>query len=150
MYNRITLAEDLGGGKKPIPQSQLQRFGNWTGQSDTKFMAADLMKRGLVGADKLLLDNPNPNDRNSIINSQSDWKPNAIMEILSNARKLNLRTPEEINANRNVLMTTPKYRDAINNPSFTQIHKNFWDIITHSILPEQYAKEEAQKVVAKK
>lgn len=132
---------------KPTPptQQELDDFGNWTGQKDTKIMAADLMKRGLKGADQLLLDNPNTSTTSGVINSQSDWKPAAISKIVSNARKYNLRTPEELNANRKVLMNSldPRIQDAINNPVFQQIHPNFWQVIDHSIIPQQWAKVDA-------
>jgi len=116
-------------------------FADWTGtKGDTKAAAKDLMKRGLIGADQILNATVDTNDASSIKNSQADWKPAAIQEILANAKKLNLRKPEEINANKDVLVSNPRFRDAINNPAFNQIHKNFWDVITNSILPEQWDK----------
>lgn len=138
-------------GDPALTQDPYQKFGNWTGQDDTRVMAQDLMKRGLIGADQLLSSNPNPNDPNSIRNAQGDWKVNAIQSILAKARELNLRKPEEVNANRNVLMgkLNSQYRDAINSQSFNTIHPNFWSVITNSLLPDQYAKEDAQKMVAK-
>lgn len=129
-----------GGEKKKYNQEDLNSFGNWTDQTDTKMMAKDLNNRGLVGADKMMDDNVNTSSSDGIRNANSDWKVSAIQNILSNARKLNLRTPEEVNANRDVLINNPKWRDAINNPVFSQNHPNFWNIITHSILPERYAK----------
>lgn len=136
----------------PIPTSPNERFGNWTGSTDTKLIAADLMKRGFIGANQLLYDNPNPNDPNSVRNSQGDWKIAAMQKILSRARELNIRNPEAINANKAALMSTinPQYKDAINSQDFQTIHPNFWSVISHSIIPEQYAKEDASKMIAKK
>lgn len=155
MYNRTTLA-DGGGGKKVIPpQDQFQKFGDWTGGSGTLEAAKDLMKRGLVNGQQLVDDvgNVNTADPTSVRNSQSDWKIASIQNILANARKFNIKNPEAVLANKNALMSTlnPQYRDAINSKDFQNIHPNFWSIISHSILPEQYAKEEAQQQsIAKK
>ena len=142
-----------GGSKKPKPKPKpdytpedLRAFGNLTGQTDTKVMAKDLSKRGLLGADQLIMDNPNTNDPNSVVNSQGDWKPAAIEKIVANARKYNLRTPEEIVANKKVLMNSldPRIQDAIKDPRFDQIHPNFWQVLAHSIIPEQWAKLDAK------
>lgn len=140
-----------GGGKKTptktptVTPEELSNFGNWTGQADTKVMAADLAKRGLIGASQLITDSPDKSNPNNIINSQSDWKPAAIAKIVSNARRYNLRKPEELLANKKVLMNTldPRIQDAINDKRFQQIHPNFWQVITHSIIPEQWAKLDA-------
>lgn len=139
----------------PIPtldQDALSRFSNWTGQTDTKVMAHDLMKRGLVGADQLYFDSVDTTSPNSIRKSQSDWKVAAIQNILMNAKKLNLRKPEEIMANRHILIDNPTWKEGINNPAFKQVHPNFWQVISNSILPEQYAKsdKEASLLLAKK
>lgn len=140
----------VGGKKKPNPNQptpkQLQDFGNWTGSTDTKVMAADLAKRGLLGADQIILSSPNTNDPNSVTNNQGDWKPSAIMSIVANARKYNLRKPEEILANKKVLMNSldPRIQDAINDPRFHIIHRNFWDVLANSIIPQQWAKVDAQ------
>lgn len=137
----------------PVPKKDptATNFSNWltnNGSSiDTKAAASDLMKRGLVGADQIMYDNPNTNSPTSIKNSQADWKPAAIQEILYNIRRLGLKTPEEINANKGVL-TSGKYKDAINNPSFANIHPNFWSTITNSIVPQQYAKESSDRLSA--
>lgn len=138
-------------GSNPSAE-QLDAFGNWTGQTDTKVMAADLMKRGLIGAGQLLYDNPNLNSADAIRNAQSDWKIAAIQKILSRARELNFRNPETINANKKALMSTinPRYRDAINSQDFQVIHPNFWSVIAHSLIPEQYAKEDAANLLTKK
>ena len=150
--NYLLATKDGGGGKKkpapPPPSStpeEIAQFGNWTGQTDTKLMAHDLAKRGLMNADQLIMDNPNPNDPNSVRNSQGDWKPAAIEKIVANARKYNLRKPEEIMANKKVLMNSldPRIQEAINNPYFNQIHGNFWQVLSHSIIPEQWAKADA-------
>lgn len=52
-----------GDPTKNLPQDELARFGNWTGQTDTKVMAADLKRRGLIGAQQLIEDTPNVNDQ---------------------------------------------------------------------------------------
>lgn len=138
--NSVSKGDPTKNKKADIPQSELDKFGNWTGQTDTKVMAKDLMNRGLQGANQLLYDMVDTSTGDSIKNAQSDWKVAAIQQILSNAKKFNLRTPEEINANRNVLIGNSRWVDAINNQSFKTIHPNFWSVITDSLLPEQYAK----------
>lgn len=152
MYDRITLAE--GGGDKKPAQDQFQKFGNWTNSTSTLDAAKDLVKRGLVNGQQLVDDvaKVNAADPSSIRNSQSDWKVAAIQNILANARKFGIKNPEAIAANKNALMSTlnPQYRDAINSKDFNTIHPNFWHIISNSILPEQYAKEESAKLIAKK
>lgn len=150
MPNMQGMGNGLTPPHDPDIQTENQKFGNWTGQTDTKVMAQDLKRRGLIGAQSLIEDSPNVNDPNSIRNSESDWKVAAIQQILSNAKKLNLKSPEAINANRDVLIDNPKWKDAINNSYFNHIHPNFWSIITHSILPEQYAKYDKQNLLAKK
>lgn len=127
------------------------QFGNWTGDNDTKSQVADLMKRGLIGASDMYQQQPDISNRNGIVNTATDWKPAAVSMILENAKRLNLRTPEAVMANKDTLIANPKWRDAINNPVFQQIHPNFWQVITRSILPQQWAKYDAQnKTVAKK
>lgn len=137
----------------PDNQDQFQKFGNWTNSTNTKVMAQDLMKRGLVGANQIVDDasNPNTSSADAVRNNQSDWKVAAVQNILANARRFNIRKPEEVNANKDALMSTlnPQYKDAINSQTFQQIHPNFWDVISKSILPEQYAKEDATNNTAK-
>lgn len=154
-----TLQGMVGGMTPPPPtedpkikleQDTLRRFGNWTGQTDTKVMAADLKKRGLIGAQQLIDDQPNVNSASSIRNAQSDWKVNAIQEILANAKRYGLRTRAQVMANKDLLLNKPEWKDAINNDSFKSVHPNFWNIITDSILPEQYKKFDAEKSLAKK
>lgn len=142
-----------GKGKGKDPEAAKQ-FGNWADTEDTKAMAHDLSQRGLIGADQLILDNPNQNDRNSVVNSQSDWKPAAIQKILSKAYEAGIKNPTVFLApeNRNYLLSglDPRIRDAINDPRFTQIHPNFWNILSDSILPQQWAKEANKNEIAKK
>lgn len=118
---------------------------------DTKKAAQYLQKIGLVGADQIKEAQPNIADPNSIRTSQADWKIAAIQHIISNAKKFGIRKPEEVIANKDVLMSTldPKYKDAINNSSFGVTHPNFWGIISHSILPDEYAKETTKLLVKK-
>lgn len=140
MYNRTTLYEGGDKGKKNPslpPQDENVKFGNWTGQTDTKVMAKDLMDRGLVGANQLMADDPTTNPT-GISNSQSDWKQAAIQNILANAHKFNIRTPEAVLANQKLLIGNPKWEDAINNQYFKNIHPNFWEVVTHSLLPERW------------
>lgn len=133
---------------KPAPDNF--NWGNEGDTIDTKEAAKYLQKKGLVGADQIIDAQPNINDPNSIRNNQGDWKIAAIQQIMANAKKFNLRKPEEIMANKNVLIANPKWRDAINNPSFNNIHSNFWGIISNVLLPEQYAKDDAAKSMAVK
>lgn len=133
-----------------ISPEELQQFGNWTGQQDSRVMAQDLMKRGLINANQLADEQVSLGAGAGIRNAQSAWKTGLIQEILSNARKYNLRTPTEVNANRNVLVQNPRWKAAVNDPYFNHVHPNFWNIITDSILPEQYAKFDKQNSVVKK
>lgn len=142
----------VGDKGKHDEATQQQKFSDWTGTNgDTKAMAKDLMNRGLVGADQIYYDQPDTSTKNGIINSQGDWKVAAIQQILANARRLNIRTPESVMANKDVLIGNPRFRDAINNPVFQSIHPNWWQIITNSILPERWAIVDKQnKDTAKK
>lgn len=140
----------VGNPTAKIPQDELAQFGNWTGQNDPKLKAEDLKRRGLEGAQQLIEDQPNLADPNSIRNSQSDWKTAAVEQILSNALKSGFRTPEAVNANKDVLIGNKDWANAINSSDFNVIHPNFWQIINHSLLPEQWAKYDAQKTIAKR
>lgn len=146
MYANAKEAVELPKGTPPDDPSKV--FGNWVGNGeilDTKLAAADLKRRGLQGADQIVETQPNLSDADSIRNSQADWKPAVIQQILTNARKFNIRTREEVLANKDVLVSNSKWRDAINNDSFKNLHGNWWEIITDSILPEQYAKTGTQE-----
>jgi len=136
--------------KPPTPTSNDFNWGKEGDAIDSKAAANYLKQKGLVGADQIVEAQPNLADANSIRNNQGDWKVSAVQQILANAKKFNLRKPEEILANKNVLVGNPKWRDAINNPSFSVIHPNFWSTITDKILPEQYAKDDASKSIAQK
>lgn len=132
-------------GDPTLQQDENQKFGNWTGGTDTKIKAKDLMRRGLIGADQMFNeDQSNLKSGSQIRNAQSDWKIAAIQNILSNAKKFGITKPEEVLANKNVLIGNERWVDAINNQSFKNIHPNFWNIITDSLLPEQYAKYNKQ------
>lgn len=144
--SKIQLAKEalaLGKGDPAMPTDQFQKFGLWTGTTDNRKMAQDLKDRGLENGQQLIDDtaNVNTSDPNSIKNSQSDWKISAMQQILSNAARLKIKTPEEIAANKNALISSldPKYQQAINNPTFNQLHPNWWKV-AHSILTDQYAK----------
>lgn len=156
IQNAVSLMSGGDKGKaKPIPsktpspldnadQDEYQKFGNWLNDTNTKNFAKDLMNRGLKGADQIYYDNPDTKTHNGVINAQSDWKINAIQQILANAKKYNIRTPEAANANRHLLIGNSRWSDAIDNPAFNDIHSNWWDVITKSILPEQWKKYDAQ------
>lgn len=141
------------GGTKPLPTTASDDFGNWTGSNSTIDAANDLKKRGLVNGQQLLDDvsRVNPNDPNSIRNSQSDWKVAAIQKILARAKDLNIRKPEEFDANLPALTSTlnPQYRAALNDPSFAITHPNFPQVVK-SILKDQWAKYDSQNSIAKK
>ena len=160
MQSNIDLAQNVnnivgngGGGTKkpPVPKpstltpKQLTDFGNWTGQSDPKVMAADLGKRGLIGSDQLITDTPDLSTKAGITDSQTNWKPAAISLIVAKARELGLRKPEELDANKQALMGSldPRIKDAINDPRFLRVHPNFWDVVNKSIIPQQWAKVDA-------
>lgn len=148
MANFSTLVNASGGGDPTAPKikdNPDQSFGNWTGDFDTKTMAKDLMKRGMIGADQIFFQTPDTSTRNGITRSRSDVIPAAISQILQNAHNLGLKSPEAILANKNVLLANPLFRDTVNNPGFAQIYPNFWDIVAKSIFPEQLAKYNKQK-----
>ncbi|MEO7048925.1 MAG: hypothetical protein ABI091_26720 [Ferruginibacter sp.] len=128
-----------------IQQNDYQKFGNWLGNknSNTKDFANDLMNRGLKGADQLVNDDSDKSTRNGVVNSQSDWKISAIQQILANARKNNIRTKADLIANRHQLIDNTGWSDAIDNPSFNNIHSNFWDVIGDNLLPQQWKKYDA-------
>jgi len=152
-HNAISESEDPTKGdptKKDVPleQGASEKFANWTGQQNTKVMAQDLMKRGLVGANQLVYEDQDVSSTDSITKkNKSDWIPAAIQKILQNAYAKNLRTPTEIINNKTYLLggLNKGVQDAINSDTFNNIYKNFWNVITDSILPEQYAKFDNNK-----
>ena len=128
----------------PVNQDAAAKFGNWLGSTDTKLAAADLMKRNLTGANQLLFENQKIGSADDITNkNQSDWKIAAIQGMLGNAYKLGIKTPEAVTANWNVL-TNGKFKDAINDPTFSVIHPNFPDVFK-KLLADQWAKQDANK-----
>lgn len=139
------------GGKDP---ENSKRFGNWADTTDTKVMANDLAKRGLIGSDQLVLDQPNKADVNSVVNSQGDWVVSAIPKILIKAYEKGIRNPTVFLApeNRDYLLSglDPRIKDAIKNPVFLRNHPNFWNVLSDSVLPQQWAKEENRKEIAKR
>ena len=128
--------------KKELTEEQLKKFGDFAGSSDTKEMAKFLMKKGLVGASQLYTDQPNTATKEGIINSQSDWKTAAMSKMLSRARQLGLKSPEEVNANKAALVGAldDRLKQAIADPTFAQIHPNWWNVFG-DVLKDQYAKE---------
>lgn len=138
------------GDTKPIPpaptEAQLRAFGNFANTTDIKEKASYLSKKGLIGAGQLMTDHPDISTKNGIINAQSDWKTSAMSSMLSRARQLGLKTPTEINANKEALLgaLAPRLKDAMNHPAFNQIHPNYWDTF-NSVLKDQYANELTSK-----
>lgn len=146
---RKSLISMNGGGtnpKKPIPltEEQLRAFGTMGGTTDVHGKAAYLAKKGMIGASQLLSDHPDISTTKGIINAQSDWKTAAMETMLMKARQLGLKTPTEIAANRPALLgaLAPRLKDAINHPTFSQIHPNWWDTF-NGVLKDQYANESA-------
>lgn len=135
-----------GDGKKPpetpLTDTQLQQFGNFAGSSNLRDQALYLMKKGMKGAEQLYTDHPDISTRDKLINAQSDWKPAAISAMLIRARRAGLRTPTEINANKDALLGAlrPELAQAINHPAFSQIHENFWPVFSQ-ILQDRYSNE---------
>jgi len=135
----------------PIKQNQdaAEKFSNWLDTTDTKQMAADLSKRNLEGANQLVFENQDTSSPDAIKNkNQSDWKISAIQGMLQNAFKLGIKTPEAVTANWGVL-TQGKYKDALNDPTFTNIHGNFADVFKQ-LLKDQWAKQDNKNAVAQK
>jgi len=130
------------GGKKKPTEEELNKFGNFAGTTDTKDIAKYLMKKGLIGASQLYTDKPDVATKEGIVNSQSDWKPSAISHMLMQAKALGIKSPESVTANRTALMASmpPRLKEALNDPTFTQIHPNFWNVFG-DILQDQYKKE---------
>lgn len=145
MYDRLTLAEKT----KPIPPTGNFSFGNVGDAIDSKQAAMYLQKKGLVGAGQIIESNPNLNDAESIRNVQGDWKIAAMQQIIQNAKKFGLSKPEEILANKDVLIGNPRWKDAINNSSFQQIHPNWWSLIANSIIPEQMSIDKTNSIAKK-
>jgi len=140
-----------GGNPKKtptLPQDAASKFGNWLNTTDTKQMAADLMKRNLEGANQLVFENQDTSSADAIKNkNQSDWKIAAIQGMLGNAYRLGIKTPEEVTANWNVL-TNGKFKDAINDPTFSVIHSNFPDVFK-KLLADQWAKQNQNQIASK-
>lgn len=122
---------------RPLSEQELQQFGNFANTTDVKDMARYLGQKGLIGASQLINDTGT-----SVINSEADWKTAAFSQLLIQARRFGIKTPAEINANRDALMGTldPRIKDALKNPVFAQNHPNYWETLG-SVLKDQYAKE---------
>ncbi len=128
----------------PVKQDAAQKFGSWlgTGTNDTKLAAKDLMNRNLMGADQLVFENQDTSNANAIRNmNQSDWKVAAIQNMLGQAYKAGIRTPEAVTANWPYL-TQGKWSAALNDPTFSNIHKNFPDVFK-KLLADQWVKQDA-------
>lgn len=131
-------------GVPDISQTDLEKFGNWTGQTNNRVMAKSLMDMGLLGADQLLFDQVDTSSADKIRNAQSDWELSATQNILRNAKKFGIRTPEQVEANKDILIGNAKWAEGINSDSFKNVHGNYWDIIKYKLLPQQYAKFDSQ------
>ncbi len=140
MPENYLLAAKVDKGKKPPKEEPLpplrkltpeeaSRFANWIPSYNTKEMATDLGRRGLLNASQLIEEvQPNLVTAATSKSVQSSWKPAAIVNILQKAREFGIRTPQELIANKDVLMQK-EYKDAINHPEFKRIHPNFWNVV---------------------
>lgn len=150
-----TLQGMMGGMTPPAgdptsaPPKDEFSFGNVGDAIDSKEAARYLQKKGLIGAGQIIESNPDINDANSIRNTQGDWKIAAMQQIVQNAKKFGLTKPEEILANKDVLVGNPRWKDAINNSSFQTIHPNWWSLIAHSIIPEQMSRDKTNSIAKK-
>lgn len=127
---------------KVLNENELTAFGNWIPNGDNKSYASDLAKRGLLNASELYNDAPNVASKKSIINSQSDWKPAAIQQILMRARMAGIKDTDTFLANKAYLsnLGNEGYKNALNHPEFIKIHPNFWQIASN-IYKERLANE---------
>ena len=147
LLNAVNTVQGGGGDptKKDVPVNQdaAAKFGNWLGTQDSKLMSADLMKRNLTGADQLVFENQKIDTADNIKNkNQSDWKVAAIQNMLSQAFKVGIKTPEAVTANWDYL-TQGKWKDALNDPTFAVVHPNFPDVFK-KLLADQWAKQDKQ------
>lgn len=117
---------------RTLTAEELTAFGNWLPNGDNKAYASDLGKRGLANTTQMFVDNPNIKSKESVTNSQSDWKPAAIQEILIRARKAGIKDTATFLANKEYLsnLSNPAYKDALKNPEFQKIHPNWWGVIS--------------------
>ena len=130
---------------RQLSPDELNKFANWIPSGDSKAMAADLGKRGLIGADQLINDiQPGIVTATNARATQSAWKPAVILNILQKARQFGLKNPQELLANKDVLIDNPDYKKAVNHPFFSQVHPNFWPTVA-GIYKDQLDKENAVK-----
>lgn len=132
-------------GKPTLPvlnNVQLTGFGDFAGTTDVNEKARYLGRKGLFGADQLIADKPE-NNPNGVTNAQSSWKTSAMSAMLMQARRLGIKTPTEVSANKSALIGAldPRFKDAINTPEFSNTHPNWWQTFD-SILKDQYDKEQ--------
>ena len=134
----------------PKADDRLMRFANYAGSADTKAQASYLAKRGLLGVSDIIQARPNIASPSDIVSNQADWKPAKIGGMLMTARKLGV-TPQNIDANWDVVMGNDRYAEAMKHPNFTVLHGN-WKDVFKKLLEEQYAKEasETEQSIAKK
>ncbi len=161
-FGGIEIGDDGKPKKSPATTEQVNNFSVLGGTSDIKGQAVYLGKRGLIGTSNLLMDN-HPlttgegsfDTKSGVVNkkgllaAQSVWIPSAMSTMLGAARKMNLRTPTELKANREALLgsLTPEYKEALNHPAFAQNYPNYWDTF-NNVISDQYSKETNPTVVA--
>lgn len=151
LENNVLLNNLFGGDTnnkpaEPLAKTESEKFSNWMGTSDRKVMAKNLSDLGMKGADQIYNDNPDPNNPESIRHSQGDWKIAAVQKILEKAHEKGLRNPTEILANKDYLTSglEKDYKEALNKQDFNTIHPNFWQVIAEKLIPQQWAKTDAQ------
>ena len=145
----------LFGGTKPATASgvvptpptkltdkQFETFANWIPSGDTRAMSADLLKRGLIGADSMVDRAGQVASNGAPQANESAWKTAAIAKMLMQARRVGMKTPLEINTNKEYLLSglESKYKDAIKSEQFNKQHPNFWNVFS-GIYQDQLAKE---------
>lgn len=153
LLNKLLASASTVPHTNPTPTTtneQLMRFGNYAGSNDTKAMALYLANKGLINASDIYNSTPNTTSAQGITSSQADWKPAKIQGMLMQARRLGV-TPQNIDANWDVVMGNDRYAAALKDKNFNVIHPNFKSIFKN-ILAEQYAKEKSTSYtdVAKK
>lgn len=138
--------------KKKVPSdSDSVRFGNFTnegtGAIDLDKASKYLTDKGLTGMGAIQPPAPIVNkygvvNSQPIVKSQSASGASLVSGLLQNAFKMGLRKPEEIEANKEVLINKlpPELKELVNNWGFKSNHPNFWEVMKRNILPEQWKK----------
>lgn len=136
--------------KKPTDADSV-RFGNFTnegtGAIDLGKASKYLTDKGLVGLGAVQPPAPIVNQY-GVVNSQPMVKSQAssgsalVSGILQNAFKMGLRKPEEVEANKDVLINklSPELKELVNHWGFKTNYPNFWEVMKRNIIPEQWSK----------